>query len=114
MSRPLAWLGSLARMTAFSLMRRLVGPFHEDLLRVGLTNSTCLSRMAGIGKGFRMPASHCAKGCTEAGVRKASKEETAGGVCAGGSVGLWGFKARSCATWPLSDGTAGLNGYRGR
>ena len=46
----------------------------------------------------------------EAGVRKASKEETAGGVCAGGSVGLWGFKARFCATWPLSDGTAGLNG----
>src|SRR6516165_3506142 len=36
----------------------------------------------------------------EAGVRKASKEETAGGVCAGGSVGLWGFKARLCATWP--------------
>jgi hypothetical protein len=28
-------------------------------------------------KGFRMPASHCARGCTEAGVRKASKEETA-------------------------------------
>src|SRR5215471_478262 len=54
-------------------------------------------------KGFRMPASHCARGCTEAGVRKASKEETAG-------VGLWGFKARFCTTWPLSDGTAGLNG----
>ena len=61
-------------------------------------------------KGFRMPASHCARGCTEAGVRKASKEETAGGVCAGGSVGLWGFKVRFCATWPLWDGTAGLNG----
>ena len=57
-----------------------------------------------------MPASHCARGCTEAGVRKASKEETAGGVCAGGSVGLWGFKARFCATWLLWDGTAGLNG----
>src|SRR5262249_30618657 len=67
-------------------------------------------RTAGIVKGFRMPASHCARGCTEAGVRKASKEETAGGVCACGSVGLWGFKARFCATWPLSDGTAGLNG----
>ena len=65
---------------------------------------------AGFVKGFRMPASHCARGCTEAGVRKASKEETAGGVCACGSVGLWGFKARFCATWPLSDGTAGLNG----
>src|ERR1700748_1776442 len=35
-------------------------------------------RTAGIVKGFRMPASHCARGCTEAGVRKASKEETAG------------------------------------
>src|SRR5215472_6333403 len=33
-----------------------------------------------------MPASHCARGCMEAGVRKASKEETAGGVCAGGGV----------------------------
>ena len=38
----------------------------------------------------------------------APKEETAGGVCAGGSVGLWGFKARFCATWLLSDGSAGL------
>jgi len=66
--------------------------------------------MSGFVKGFRMPASHCARGCTEAGVRKASKEETAGGICAGGSVGLWGFKARFCATWPLSDGIAGLNG----
>ena len=61
-------------------------------------------------KGFRMPASHCARGCTEAGVRKASTEETAGGVCAGGSAGLWEFKAGFCATWPLSEGTAGLNG----
>src|SRR5205814_3148550 len=66
-----------------------------------------LSLAAAYVKGFRMPASHCARGCTEAGVRKASKEETAGGVCAGGSVGLWGFNARFCATWPLSDGTAG-------
>ena len=33
---------------------------------------------SGFVKGFRMPASHCARGCTEAGVRKASKEETAG------------------------------------
>jgi hypothetical protein len=32
--------------------------------------------------------------CTEAGVRKASKEETAEGVWAGGGVGLWGFNAR--------------------
>src|SRR5947207_6995318 len=29
-----------------------------------------------------------------------------------GSVGLWGFKVRFCATWPLSDGTAGLIGVR--
>ena len=29
-------------------------------------------------KGFRMPANHLREGCTEAGVRKASKEETAG------------------------------------
>jgi hypothetical protein len=29
------------------------------------------------------------EGCTEAGVRKASREETAGGVCAGGGVSLW-------------------------
>jgi hypothetical protein len=29
--------------------------------------------------------------CTEAGVGKASREETAGGVVAGGGVGLWGF-----------------------
>src|SRR5215472_9899649 len=72
--------------------------------------SSARAEMSGIVKGFRMPASHCVKGCLEAGVRKASKEETAGEVCAGGSVGLWGFKARFCATWPLSDGAAGLNG----
>ena len=71
---------------------------------------TLVRRTTAIVKGFRMPASHCARGCTEAGVRKASKEETAGGVCAGGSVGLWGFKARFCASCPLPDGTAGLNG----
>jgi hypothetical protein len=35
-----------------------------------------------------------ARACTEAGVRKASREETAGGVCVGGAVGLWGFSAR--------------------
>src|SRR5437764_12581625 len=68
---------------------------------------SAVPQTSGIVKGFRMPASHCARYCTEAGVRKASKEETAGRVCAGGSVGLWGFNARFCATWPLSDGTAG-------
>jgi len=35
-----------------------------------------------------------ARACMEAGVRKASREETAGGVCVGGAVGLWGFSAR--------------------
>ena len=78
--------------------------------RLGSNRSSPSPPTAAYVKGFRMPASHCARGCTEAGVRKASKEETARGVCAGGSVGLWGFKARFCATWPLSDGTAGLNG----
>ena len=32
-------------------------------------------------------------GYSEAGVRKASREETAGGVCAGSGVDLWGFSA---------------------
>ena len=41
----------------------------------------------------RLPATG-ARACTEAGVRKASREETAGGVCVGGAVGLWGFSAR--------------------
>jgi hypothetical protein len=31
---------------------------------------------------------------SEAGVRKASMEETAGGACASGGVGLWGFSAQ--------------------
>ena len=60
-----------------------------------------------------MPASHCARGCAEAGVRKASKEETAGEYAPGGSVGLWGFKARFCATWLLWDGTAGFEWVAG-
>ena len=34
--------------------------------------------MSAIVKGFRTPASHWREGRTEAGVRKASKEETAG------------------------------------
>ena len=84
--------------------------FRDSPLRVQPFRSISVPRTAGIVKGFRMPASHCARGCTEAGVRKASTEETAGGVCAGGSAGLWEFKAGFCATWPLSDGTAGLNG----
>src|ERR1700740_2734230 len=55
---------------------------QELLLRIDCGSSTAVQRTTGIVKGFRMPASHCARGCTEAGVRKASKEETAGGVCA--------------------------------
>jgi len=34
-----------------------------------------------------------ARGCTEAGVRKASREETAGGVRTSGGVRLWRFNA---------------------
>ena len=34
-----------------------------------------------------------ARGGTEAGVRKASREETAGGVRTGGGVRLWRFRA---------------------
>jgi hypothetical protein len=40
----------------------------------------------------RLPDSGVSE-CTEAGVRKASGEETAGGVCSGGGIGLWGFGA---------------------
>src|ERR1700757_788889 len=64
---------------------------RPGLLKVEPPRSGARAGRSGIVKGFRMPASHCARGCTEAGVRKASKEETAGGVCACGSVGLWGF-----------------------
>ena len=44
---------------------------------------------------------------SRAGVRKASGEETAGGVCAGGGVGLWGFSADvgpDPAVWNRGDG----------
>jgi hypothetical protein len=44
-------------------------------------------------KGFRTPARHGVRERTEAGVRKASREETAGGVRTGGGVRLWGFSA---------------------
>src|SRR5215472_11783460 len=47
-----------------------------------MTTAKELEELGLVVKGFRMPASHCAKGCVEAGVRKASKEETAGEVCA--------------------------------
>ena len=54
-----------------------------------------------------MPARHRRAGCTEAGVRKASKEESAGGVRAGGGVSLWGFKARLWVASSLSNRDAG-------
>jgi hypothetical protein len=44
------------------------------------TNSTDRRRTSGIVKGFRMPARHRREGCTAAGVRKASREETAGEI----------------------------------
>jgi hypothetical protein len=53
-------------------------PGAEGLLWVDSRGSVVAQRTTGIVEGFRMPASHCARGCTEAGVRKASKEETAG------------------------------------
>ena len=40
---------------------------------------------------------------SEAGVRKASREETAGGVCAGSGVGLWGFSAGACPDLSVSN-----------
>jgi hypothetical protein len=40
---------------------------------------------------------------SEAGVRKASREETAGGVCAGSGVGLWGFSAGVCPDLSVSN-----------
>ena len=49
---------------------------------------------ANIVKGFRMPARQRREGCTEAGVRKASREETAGGVRTDAGVGLWGICRR--------------------
>ena len=51
---------------------------------------------SGFVKGFRMPASHCARGCTEAGVRKASKEETAGEY-AQAAVSVYGDLRRGSA-----------------
>ena len=97
-----------------SLAGRFRLAMAECTVRAELPRSGARAGRSGVVKGFRMPASHGARGCTEAGVRKASKEETAGGECAGGSVGLWGFKPRFCVTWLLWDGTAGLNGERGR
>src|SRR5215472_17394789 len=47
-------------------------------------------------KGFRMPASHCTRDCTEAGVRKASKEETAGEY-APAAVSVYGDLRRGSA-----------------
>ena len=54
----------------------------------------------------RLPGTEAMKS-SEAGVRKASREETAGGVCAGGGVSLWGFDARLRAALWISDEDAG-------
>jgi hypothetical protein len=54
-------------------------------------------------KGFRTPAGTGVEGCTEAGVRKASREETAGGVCAGGGVSLWGSNANVRSDFSVPD-----------
>ena len=48
-----------------------------------------------------------AEGCTEAGVRKASKEETAGEFAPEVVSGYWGFNARRRLAWLFSDGNAG-------
>src|SRR6516164_2088074 len=53
------------------------------------------SRTTAVVKGFRMPASHGARGCMEAGVRKASKEETAGEYAP--AVSVYGDLRRGCA-----------------
>src|SRR5215472_15919537 len=55
-----------------------------------------LTSMPAFVKGFRMPVSHCARGCTEAGVRKASKEETAGEY-APAAVSVYGVIAQPSA-----------------
>ncbi|HEY3618371.1 MAG TPA: hypothetical protein VGK96_16275, partial [Candidatus Sulfotelmatobacter sp.] len=60
-------------------------------LRVDLSRMIVVPRTTGIVKGFRTPASHRPGGFTEAGVRKASREETAGGVRTDAGVDLWGI-----------------------
>src|SRR5215813_10090212 len=55
-------------------------------------------------KGFRTPApSLTVRRAPRAGVRKASGEETAGRVCAGSGVGLWGFSAAVCRDLAVSN-----------
>src|ERR1700740_1675913 len=70
---------------------------QELLLRIDCGSSTAVQRTTGIVKGFRMPASHCARGCTEAGVRKASKEETAEEYAPAAVSGYGGFRRGSGA-----------------
>ena len=54
-------------------------------------------RTAAYVKGFRMPAGRRREGCTEAGVRKASKEESAGSF-APAVVSVYGDLTRGCET----------------
>src|SRR6516165_5961684 len=86
--------GPLPALSRLSLRHR------ELLLWVDLRRLAVVGRTTGVVKGFRMPASHCARGCMEAGVRKASKEETAGEY-APAAVSVYGDLRRGfCATWP--------------
>ena len=49
--------------------------------------------MTAIVKGFWTPASDWREGVHGGRRPKSLEEETAGGVCVGGAVGLWGFSA---------------------
>ena len=72
-------------------MRRAEGPERVDCCRPRLGHLGPLTlRVFG-----RLPVTG-ARGCREAGVRKASREETAGGVRTDAGVGLWGFSAGVC------------------
>src|SRR5215831_12730630 len=59
----------------------------------------------------RLPVSGVTR-CSEAGVRKASGEETAGGVCAGSGVGLWRFSLCMPGSLDIEQGSRPSN-HRG-
>jgi hypothetical protein len=66
-----------------------IEPLESTLLGHSASHSERLFLLRVFG---RLPVTDSATR-SRAGVRKASGEETAGGVCAGGGVGLWGFSA---------------------
>src|SRR5215469_17064670 len=74
---------------------RGVAAKRQPPLWAGAREAITIRRTAAYVKGFRMPAGRGMSGGTEAGVRKASKEETAGGVRTDGGVNLWGI-CRGC------------------